>query len=215
MNIKQVARGLVVAAVACTASSSFADFAGVGTPFFRGDTGTGFIQFDEFTPGAGPGLVSGSVATASGGGLTGNVTQANILTPPAALIPAGSGDNRLYVHTSAVAWTISLTAADEVSIVKLQVKEEAGSGIASLGVLLEGETATNVGVRSVAGDAITTYLWRLANPIATSQSFDITINSGPFTFDSYDSFTVDVIPEPVSASLIGFGSLLLLSRRRR
>ena len=48
------------------------------------------------------------------------------------------------------------------------------------------------------------------NGSALPSSFDLDLGSG-----NNDSITLTVIPEPVAATLVGFGSLILLSRRRR
>ncbi|MEM6798831.1 MAG: PEP-CTERM sorting domain-containing protein [Planctomycetota bacterium] len=216
----------LVALAAGFASHARADFIGVATPAFRGEPGTGFIQFDSFNEGALNGTVVSSPVAASGGGLTGGVTQTVRLGLPGGVLPSDFtgaptvGGVSVYLHSDAGAWTLDLTAADETNYAVLQVKEIEGTGLnsPSISVLLDGAAPTNAYVTDDGDDdAITTFSWALAAPIPASTPFAITINSAPFSFDSYDSFTVDVAatPEPASVALVGLGAVAALARRRR
>ena len=198
--------------------AAIADFAGVQEPpgWNRGDTDTGYLEFDDFV-----GTTGVSAPTGSGGGLAGTISQFIPLTPPAGLF-GDSPDNRIYVHDSAFSFDINVTAQPfDVSTVVLQVKEGAGSGLSSLSPTANGESADSVFVYDDGAmpdaNAITRFLWVLDSPITAGSGFTVNM-AGAFAFDSYDSFSLDVnaAAVPVPAAVWMFGSALLaLGKLRR
>jgi len=213
----QLTLGLAVTTLAPAAS---ADTLGVAAPSFRGEPGSGYIVFDSFIGGGATGQVFGAAPGPSGGGVTGTITQALALTPPAGILGGTApADNRVYVHDSAASWTLSITTPNPTGVVELNVKEVAGSGLASIPTLLDGVAPDSTAVYGDGlGNSITRYEW---SGLGGVSSFDITLSvpAGttvpPGTFDSYDSFTVDTaVPEPGSLALLGLGGLMVVRRRR-
>ncbi|MEM7468970.1 MAG: hypothetical protein AAF387_19090 [Pseudomonadota bacterium] len=193
-----------------------ADTVGVMDPpgWNRGDANTGYLEFDYFN-----GLTN---ATLAQGGVFGKIEQTLDLGFP----PAGTyfdlgeelTDNRIYVHSSAANWDISVTEQPfMVSTVVLQIKERAGSGLDSLNPTANGETADSVFVYDDGNsNAITRWLFLLDAPIAPEGGLSLNIANGPFSFYSYDSFSVDLnaAAVPVPAAVWMFASALLVLGKR-
>ncbi len=215
-QVKQIMAATAAStALALLSGVAHADFVGVNGPngWSRGDTNSGFLEFDDFV-----GTTGVSFASGSGGGVSGTISQFAPIAPPGGLFGA-SPDTRVYVHDSAVSWTISTTAASfDVNYLQLQVKEGQGTGLAGLAVFANGEAADVVSVYDDGNsNAITSFRWILDSTITAGTSFDITVSNGPFSFDSYDSFSVDAATVPVPAAAWLFGSALLglgIARRR-
>lgn len=205
--MKQINKITLALAIASITTIAHAGFVGVADPLSwdRGDAASGFLEFDDFV-----GITGVSTSTANGGGLTGTISQFAPIAPPGGLFGT-SPDTRLYVHSSAVSWTLSSSSsAFDVNFLELQIKESAGDGLGSLAVFANGEAADSV---TVYGDgnsnAITRFYWALDSTIATGTAFDITVAGGPFSFDSYDSFSIDAAAVPVPAAAWLFGSALV------
>ncbi|MEM6257918.1 MAG: PEP-CTERM sorting domain-containing protein [Planctomycetota bacterium] len=207
-----------VAAVGLAASPAFADLGGIFETVSRGAAGSGYIAFDSFNGALGQ--VTSAVTAESSGGLTGNVTQSEFLTPPGGIL--GVGDNSVYHHTSAAEWTISVNNPTAFDFALLHVKEVDGSGLAGVPVLANGNAADKfVSYVDQDGDFITTFFW---DNLGDVTSVDFTISTpafagfgppAPGNFDSYDAFAVDTfVPEPTSLALLGLGGLIVVRRRR-
>jgi hypothetical protein len=208
-----LAAAVTLAMAAFAAQADFVDVPGP-SQWNRGDPHTGYLDFDSFTGATGP-----SSATASGN-MTGTITQSLPISPPGGIFGGPfPADNRLYTHSDPVSWSIAVDPSSfDVNYVDLRVKEAAGSGLATAAVLANGEAPDSVSVFADGdGDSITRFFWALDTTISAGNSYDVTLSTGPFAFDSYDSFALDAsaVPLPAAAWLFGSAMLGLIGFARR